>query len=238
MHTNLAHRSFEPELLDGSDYSDGEYVQCMRQLRLINVLTSGYRPTLGALAHFARLRPNQTLSVLDAGFGYGDTLRAVARWAARRGIKVELTGVDLNGRSADIAREATPESMSIRFLAGNILAYKPARPFDVVINSLFMHHMDDAQTVAVLRWMASNSTLGFAINDLHRHRVAYEFIRVFTRVFGFNRMIRNDAPLSVARAFRASEWRGYAAGAGLDVSRLSVKWYWPFRYGVRYEHAR
>jgi hypothetical protein len=91
--------------------------------------------------------------------------------------------------------------------------------------------------VKVLRWMAENSTLGFFINDLHRHWLAYGFIHGFPRVFGFNRMICNDAPLSVARGFRADEWPELAHRASLDTSRLRVKWHWAFRYGVRYDHA-
>lgn len=239
MSARLHSRSFEPELLDGTDYSQSEYEQCMRQLRLINVLTSGYRPTLKAMRKFAALVPRgEALRVLDVGYGYGDTLRAIANWAARRRITVDLCGIDLNPRSALIARQATPGNMVIRYLTGDVFAHRPVQPYHVIINSLFMHHMNEDQTVAMLRWMAAKSTLGFFVNDLHRHRVAYEFIRVFTRLFGFNRMIRHDAPLSVARSFRAADWRGYAARAGLDRASLTVKWYWAFRFGVRFEHAR
>jgi hypothetical protein len=165
-------------------------------------------------------------------------LRAVASWAARARLTVELAGIDLNPQSAQLARAATPGSMQIQYLTGDVFAHKPSRPYDVIINSLFMHHMNEDQTVAMLRWMAAHSRLGFFVNDLHRHRVAYEFIRVFTRCFGFNRMIRHDAPLSVARSFRTADWLGYAARADLDRSRLTVTWHWAFRLGVQFEHAR
>lgn len=233
---NLATRSYQPELMDGSDWTRDEYMRTLRQLRLLNVLTNGYRPTLRALSHFAA-RAHGGLRVLDVGFGYGDTLREVARWGQRNNIALELTGIDLNPLSAEIANQASLDGANVRWLTGNVFEHKPERPYDVVINALFMHHMDDAQAVSVLRWMAENSTLGFFINDLHRHRVAYSFIHGFTRLFGFNRLIRNDAPLSVARAFRANEWSEYGSRAGLDVSRLHVKWHWAFRYGVRYDHV-
>ena len=232
-------RTFQPELMDGDAYSRDEYVQTLKQLRLINILTSGYRPTLQAIRHFAALLPpGEPMRVLDVGFGYGDTLRAIAHHCRRRRIAIELDGIDLNGLSAESAREVTPPDAPIRYLTGDVFALRPAKPYHVIINALFMHHMSDEQTVGVLRWMAAHSTLGFFINDLHRHRVAEVFIRWFTRCSGFNRLIRNDAPLSVARAFRAGDWREYAGRAGLDLARLNVRWHWAFRYGVRYDHAR
>ena len=42
--------------------------------------------------------------LLDVGFGHGDMLRAIARWARRRGIAVDLVGVDLNPKSEAAAR--------------------------------------------------------------------------------------------------------------------------------------
>jgi 2-polyprenyl-3-methyl-5-hydroxy-6-metoxy-1,4-benzoquinol methylase len=233
---NLTTRSYQPELMDGSDWTRDEYARTLRQLRLLNVLTNGYRPTLQALAHFAA-RAHGGLRVLDIGFGYGDTLREIARWGERNHVALELTGIDLNPLSAELAKQASVGEATVRWLTGDVFEHRPERPYDVVINALFMHHMDDAQAVKVLRWMAENSTLGFFINDLHRSRVAYSFIHGFTRLFGFNRLIRNDAPLSVARAFRAREWSDYARRAGLDESRLSVKWHWAYRYGVRYDHV-
>jgi SAM-dependent methyltransferase len=238
MTVNLNTRSFEPELMDGDDWSREEYFHCLRQLRLLNVLTNGYRPTFKALAHFAaRVKDDQPLRILDIGFGYGDTLRAIANWAAKRDISVELVGIDLNGLSTEAAQAATPPELAIRYITGDVFAHKPQQPYHVVINALFMHHLDDARAQQVLRWMAEHATLGFFINDLHRHRIAYSFIRGFTRLFRFNRLIRNDAPLSVARAFRADEWPQHAVRAQLDPARLSVNWHWAFRYGVRYDHA-
>ena len=232
---NLTTRSFQPELMDGGDWTREEYARTLRLLRLLNVVTNGYRPTLRAIEHFAS-RTDGPLRVLDVGYGYGDTLRRVARWGERNDVPLELTGIDLNPLSEELARGASAGQDSVCWLTGDVFAHQPERPYHVVINALFMHHMDDMQAVRIMRWMAENSTLGFFINDLHRHRIAYSFIRGFTRLFGFNRLIRNDAPLSVARSFRAREWPEYIVRAGLDTACLDVQWHWAFRYGVRYDH--
>ena len=41
--------------------------------------------------------------ILDVGFGAGDMLARIARWADARGVAVELAGVDLNPKSAPVA---------------------------------------------------------------------------------------------------------------------------------------
>jgi hypothetical protein len=45
-------------------------------------------------------------------------------------------------------------------------------------------------------------------------------------------MIRHDAPVSVARAFTASEWRHLLDEAGIPEERTKIEWFFPFRYGV------
>jgi 2-polyprenyl-3-methyl-5-hydroxy-6-metoxy-1,4-benzoquinol methylase len=233
---NLQNRTYEHEWIDGNDYSSEEYLQCLRQLCTINHLTNGYRPTLDALAYFARNKHRgEPLRVLDIGFGYGDTLREIAKWALNNGRSVELVGIDLQPLSTEIAISETPSWMPIQYLTGDVFDHRPKEPYDVVLNALFMHHMDDQQTVRILQWMAANSRIGFFINDLHRHPVAYLSIRYVSKILRFNRLIQHDGPLSVARAFRAPEWREYALKAGLDLKYLEIRWHWAFRYGIRYE---
>jgi SAM-dependent methyltransferase len=233
----LETRSNQSELMDGDLYTPEEYVECLHQLRTINRLTSGYRPTLQAVARFSRIKTDGALRVLDIGFGFGDTLREIALWAKRRGRAVELIGIDLQPLSAEIARAETPAWMPITYLTGDVFQHRVEYPYDVVINALFMHHLGDAEAVEALRWMSASSRLGFFVNDLHRHPLALGFIRHFTRLFRFNRLIRHDAPISVARSFCSGDWRRYSREAGLDFSRLDIRWHWAFRYGVRYEHS-
>jgi SAM-dependent methyltransferase len=235
-------RSLEPELMDGEDYTPEEFLECLRQMRTINTLTDGYRPTLKALAEFARDRGTRSdnrepLRVLDIGSGYGDTLREIAQWARQSHVDVELAGIDINPLAGRYAEEATPKWMRIRYMIEDIFEHRPPQPYDVIISGLFMHHLRDAQIVRLLRWQAAHARLGFFINDLHRHPLAFQVARHLTRIFNFNRLIRHDAPLSVARAFRAEEWSEYIRLAGLERAGLRVEWHWSFRYGIRYAHA-
>src|SRR5689334_24546062 len=54
-----------------------------------------------ALRH---LPPQQPVTLLDIGCGYGDLLRVVRRWARNHGRAIKLIGVDLNPEVITIAR--------------------------------------------------------------------------------------------------------------------------------------
>src|SRR3546814_8610228 len=81
----------------------------------------------------------------------GDMLRLVHRWAARRGLKVSLTGVDLNPWSAKAAAAATPPGMAIKYVTADLFDYRPSQPPDIILSSLFAHHLPDDSLVRLDR---------------------------------------------------------------------------------------
>jgi SAM-dependent methyltransferase len=242
---STASRAYELEMMDGADFGADEYVATLQQLELINRLTNGYGPTIAAVARAARKQgpaltenggsPARPLRVLDVGFGYGDTLRALREWSLKAGVALELSGIELNPEATRLAKAATPAGMKIDFFTGDFFELAPDAGYDLVINSLFMHHLDDAQLVRTLGWMTRSCRVGWFVNDLHRHAIPYHFIRLVTRALRTSRLIRNDAPLSVARAFVRSDWLGYLAAAGVPRESVDIRWHWPFRFGVSYD---
>jgi SAM-dependent methyltransferase len=209
---DLSRRSFDPELMDTEQVSFEEFQHCLRDLRRINLCTLAYRPTLTWLGRLVKQTGRKHLRILDVGFGYGDMLREIHRWAAKRGIEVELTGVDLNPWSAKAAALATPPDVRIDYRTGDLFDSAPDTACDVVISSLFTHHLDDKLLVRFLRWM-----------DGHAAMVA---------TLPVNRLVVHDAPLSVARAFTGKDWERLLADANFAPGAVSVEWFMPFRYGV------
>ena len=88
--------------------------------------------------------------------------------ARRRGIAVELTGIDLSPNAARAAAESTPKELGIAWVTGDALEYRPEKPVDFVVSSLLAHHLEDAEVVALLRWMEATAQVGWFINDLER----------------------------------------------------------------------
>ena len=108
-------------------------------------------------------------------------------------------------------------------------------PKVIIFSSLFCHHFTNEQLVEMLLWMQKNSLHGFFINDLHRHAIAYYFIKSATALFSQSRLVKNDAPVSVLRGFKKREWKDLFQKAG--ISNYSIKWKWAFRFLVVVPHS-
>jgi SAM-dependent methyltransferase len=227
-------RSNEDELMDTEAVGFEEFRACLVDLAYVNRLSLAYRPTLAFLDCLVAgpQRPRGPISIVDVGSGYGDMLRAIHAWARRRGIAVSLTGVDLNPWSRRAAAEATAISQDIRWVTADALAYSPPEGIDVVVSSLFTHHLPDPKIVRFLGWMEERARLGWFVNDLHRHPLPYHFFRHASRLAGLHRFVQHDGPVSIARAFAAADWRRLLTAAQIDPETAEVRWRVPFRLTV------
>jgi len=226
----FARRSKALELMDTESYSFEDFQAYLAELERINAWVLAYRPTLRWLTQvLSCIRREGPVTILDVGSGNGDMLRQILTWAGRRGVIVELTGVDSNPWSKKSAELTTPPGAPIRFETADIFDFEPACAFDCVISSHFTHHLTDDDNVRFLHWMDDHARLGWFINDLHRHPVPYGVIKYATRIFGGNPSVRHDGPLSVARAFTAADWRSLLSRAGIPASQTEIRWFFPFR---------
>ncbi len=224
---SLATRAIAEELMDADDLDPATYSAVVGDLARVNVVTMARRPTLSFLRR--ALGERKSFKLLDVGFGDGDMLRTIARWAAKRGIEAELVGVDLNPRSEMAATAHTPPGMAIRWITGDY-ANLAGQGWDMVVSSLVAHHMTHDQLVAFLRFMDRESAMGWLVNDLHRHGFAHWGFPVLARVFGWHRIVRLDGTLSIARSYRPDEWPPILAEAGVSEARVYRAF--PFRLCV------
>jgi trans-aconitate methyltransferase len=230
---DFSRRSYQSELMDTEVVDFALFHQCLQQLEIVNILSLAYRPTLRWLKQILRdARPNETISILDVGSGGGDMLRRIAKYLRRRNLKQELIGVDLNPWSQRSAEETTPAAMQIRFETSDIFSFDQSRHVDLIVSCNFTHHLTDAELVRFIQWMEAHATRGWLINDLHRHRLPYYFIKTVFNALPFNRMMRSDGPISITRAFRAADWRRILNDAGIPEARRTIRWFFPFRYVV------
>ncbi|MEX2643473.1 MAG: methyltransferase domain-containing protein [Acetobacterales bacterium] len=229
----LSRRATGRERMDVEPATFEDYSTCLRDLERVNVLTFAYRPTLAFLSDMARAAPGRPLSVLDVACGRGDMLRRIDGWARRRKLSVALTGCDLDPRAVRAAREAAAGHPGISWRAEDVLAHDRPGEFDVVISSLFAHHLDDDGVAAFLRWMERNAALGWFVNDLRRHPVPYGGFWLLSRLAGWHRFVRHDGPLSIARAFSAADWRRSLREAGVPEDTARIERRFPYRLCVR-----
>ena len=219
-----------PELMDG-DCSYEDFRGCLRSLEQINRWLLGYRPTLAWLKrrHHGSL---DRLHVVDVGSGGGDMLRQVARWARRRGITVQLTGIDMNPYAARAAAELTPKELGIAWVTCNALEFRPESRIDVIVNALMAHHLEDEEIVALLRWMETNAQVGWFINDLERSERSCRMFGWVDRVAGWHPFVRHDGRVSFRRAFREEDWERLLAAAEIPRADVTVEHWRPGRLCV------
>jgi 2-polyprenyl-3-methyl-5-hydroxy-6-metoxy-1,4-benzoquinol methylase len=225
---DFSHRSHEKELLDGSGIPFGDIERNMRELDVINTWLGGHAISIAGLRRLTRDRLR--INICEIGCGGGDNLRVLARWCYRRGIRVSVTGIDINADCLAVARGRWTEGDAewVHSDYRNVL-FTREKP-DIIFSSLFCHHFNNEELIFQLRWMGEHAALGWFINDLHRHPLAYYSIRLLTRLFSGSYLVKHDAPMSVLRGFRRADWESLLRQAG--AGSFSLQWRWAFRWLV------
>jgi len=229
---DLSRRAAPAELPEWMDEpgSYEDFRQCLVDLGKVNRLTFGYRPTLDFLDRVIGSGGiNGPLRVLDVGSGGGDLLQHVERWARSRGVAVELVGVDLNPYAARAAREFA-QIGRITWITGDAFSY--SEPIDVVLSSLFTHHLEDNEIVRFLAWSEGVARRGWFVNDLCREVVPYKLFGPLAKVMGWHRFVQHDGPVSFRRSFREEDWRRLVAASGIDLLSVWLQRWTPGRLCV------
>jgi len=222
----LRKRSYQPELLDGDQIPFTDILQNMQELNFINTWLGGHSITLSGFKQFSL--PGKPITICEIGCGGGDNLRAIAAYCYKKGIEYKLIGIDLNPFCIETARQQTDLSITAQWFVSDYKDVLFVEKPDILFSSLFCHHFKEEELVLQLRWMRQNSKLGFFINDLQRHGIAFYAIKVLTGLFSKSYLVKHDAPLSVARAFIRKEWKELLSAAG--IFNYTLQWKWAFRY--------
>ena len=224
---SVAVRVEAEELMDADDLAPETYAAVVADLAQVNGVTLARRPTLRFLDRLAERQ--RRLRILDVGFGDGDMLRAIARWARGRGVAVELVGIDLNPRSEAAARARTRAEDGIAYRTGDYAGHA-GEGWDAIVSSLVAHHMSHGELVAFLRFMEAEAAAGWFVNDLHRHRFAHAGFPLLARIARWHPIVRHDGTLSIARSYRPGEWPAILDEAGVADARVFRAF--PFRLCV------
>lgn len=234
---NFSKRSYTKELLDREDIPFEDIKQNMKELDFINAKLGGHKITLGGvklMIRKAQERENSgELSILEIGCGGGDNLRVIKNYCKKKNIAVRLSGVDINSHCIEFAR-SREENNGIEFITSDYKLMQPVSKPDIVFNSLFCHHFTDEEVIEIFTWMKKNTAIGFFINDLHRHPLAYHSIKWLSNLFSKSYLVKNDAPLSVLRGFKRNELEMINVRCSLKNAQL--KWKWAFRWLLIYTH--
>jgi 2-polyprenyl-3-methyl-5-hydroxy-6-metoxy-1,4-benzoquinol methylase len=168
---------------------------------------------------------------MDLGCGGGDMLRIIDEWGKKRNLKLSLIGIDANPHIIAFAKTNLKNYPHLQLRRMNIFSDEfQNQKFDIVIGTLFYHHFSNEQLIHFFSKLKQQVCLGFIINDIHRHWLAYYSIKLLTKGFSKSSMVKYDAPLSVLRAFKKDDLRSILEAA--NVKNYRIQWKWAFRWQV------
>jgi 2-polyprenyl-3-methyl-5-hydroxy-6-metoxy-1,4-benzoquinol methylase len=221
------------ELLDGPLDDQAALAGNLRDLGRINRRLGGVNLSVAAIEALAAHRGELTL--LDVGTGGADIPVALIDRARTRGRRLRVVAIDSRPEILSAAVLANPRITTIDDLElhvgdGRRLRY-PDRSFDVAHASLVVHHLEADEAATLLREMARVARLGVVINDLDRSIAGWLGAWLIGHFLTRNRLTRHDAPLSVRRAYRASEVTALLRAAGLVPVR-TVRGAFGQRYAI------
>lgn len=210
-----------PELLDGPLDDPVELAANLRDLRRVNRWLFGARLSIRAVR---TVRPvdRRVVRLLDVGTGSADIPLALLADAGCRGRALEVVAVDGRAEVIDAARTLDPAldrtaGLTLEVSNGRSLPFDD-NAFDVAHASLVVHHLEPDEAVSLLAEMRRVATV-VVVNDIVRSRRVWLGASILARIATRNRLSRNDAPLSVRRAYTEPELRLMLRAAGLDPTR-------------------
>lgn len=222
----------EPELVEHMDREDCDaemLANTYRQFYRINRLLSKWRKI-----YKTQLRPmmkerNRPYTLLDIGFGGGDIIYSLSRWAAKDGIDLRITGIDTDPRAMSFVKQRSfPPGINFRQIDSGSLVEEGAT-FDFVISNHVLHHLDKDHIKSVLNDAKKLALLKVVFNDIERSDLGYFLFNILSRLFFRNSFITEDGLTSIRKSFTFKEL-SKVKPSGWEVHRL-----FPFRLVLVYQ---
>lgn len=227
---NTRERSTEPERLDSPTFGGVELKRALDDISTFNRWLGGHRSLIRAferaLHHVPKAGP---LRVVDVGCGNGDGLRALARWAEKKPLELELYGVDANPTIVNIARSES-KGYAINYVVGDAFGSElQALEPDVVVANQFFHHFTSPELHRYLPLLL-RETRALVMCDLHRHTLAHLGFAVLARLVGASSIARDDGLVSIRRGFVRRDLQELVQA--LPLRHSSIVWRFPYRFEV------
>lgn len=236
MKMSFARREIEGELMDDPALDAPAHHVALRGLRHINAISRTAASLWPALARILFARSDANASLLDVACGGGDVTLALSQRARQSGVALAVQGCDISDtalqHAASIAREA---GEPVRFFKADILTDPLPQHYTIIVSTLFLHHLSDAQIVALLRNLARHSD-HLVVSDLIRGRLGYALAWIGTRLLSRSAIVHEDGLRSVRAALTVPEARALAHEAGLHDARFER--HWPQRFLMTYSRAK
>ena len=214
---NKLRRIRRAELMDDPDLDPIAHAKALRGLEQLNRFSFTTNTLWQQLQSFYLQKRSAKLRVLDLATGGGDIPIILAKQAQKYGLPFEFTGADISATAINFARlKAKDENALVSFIELDILNSEIPAGYDVIMTSLFTHHLDPPQIINLLIKMRIATKQFLLVNDLVRSRLSLGLVWLGTRILSNSKIVHFDGPASVEAAFTLEEMGEMAQKAGLN----------------------
>ena len=224
--------------MDSPDLDADQHIAALKGLSRLNRLSrvdaALWPPILTALK---TTTSGQPLRVLDIAAGGGDIPRRLLRRAQKIHLPLEIDICDMNdvavAFAAKEAKRAHLENVSHAFLCDIVREPLP-NGYDIIMDSLFLHHLRDAEALAVLKKMRNAARHSILLTDVLRTRRGYRLAYWAPRLTSRSRVTHIDGPRSIRGAFSLAEFQQLVKDA--DMPNPTITTLWPERIFLQWAH--
>jgi 2-polyprenyl-3-methyl-5-hydroxy-6-metoxy-1,4-benzoquinol methylase len=218
-----------PERMDDPNLPSNEHEQALHGLARLNRWSFGDRLVWWLIREEAQKIAPKSLRVLDLATGSGDLPIRLARRSVRAGLPIAFHGCDISSTAIETAKQnATTQRVEVTFSRCDVLREPIPPDYDVVITSLFLHHLSEGDAVQLLAKMFLAARRMFVVNDLDRSRLNLMLVHFACRFLSRSPVVHFDGPASVRAAFSPDEIQLMANRAGLGP--FSIRKQFPCRW--------
>jgi 2-polyprenyl-3-methyl-5-hydroxy-6-metoxy-1,4-benzoquinol methylase len=226
---SLNERDRQPELMDQPGLDDAVHRRALAGLRTVNMFSRTASALWQGLAD-AGLLGKGPVRVLDIAAGGGDNVLRLAARARQSGVNLKSHGCDISATAVAHAQAVARKAgfADVQYFQLNALCDPLPEDYDVLMCTLFLHHLAEGDAVELLRRMAAAARRAVLVDDIVRSRFGYVLAWAGGRLLTRSPIIHVDGPLSVRSAFSLAEAHGLVDRAGLQGAQF--RRHWPERF--------
>lgn len=229
-------RRLQAELMDDPALALDEHRHALDGLARLNRLSGAARALWPHVRSVPIDEPGRTISVLDIATGSADVPIGLAQRAGPS-MTLDLAACDTSAAALRIAADrARAAGVPLMLEQRDVIARGLDRPdssVDIVMCSLFLHHLPEDAVVALLAEMRRVARRRVLISDLRRCAGGLAAAYIASRLTTRSRVVHVDAVRSVQGSFTINELRTLADRAGMRGAVL--RRCWPFRMLLRWD---
>lgn len=234
---DLKQRVLAGELMDAADLEPTRHRVALKGLERVNRLSRTANVISKAIRNHCNHERKRPIRILDLACGGGDVTLAVSQQLLAAGMPVAVEGWDRSETAISYAAQRSIERITnrygtstrhVRFYQHDVLNLDRDSEFDVVMCTLFMHHLPTETAVQLLTKMHRAARQLVLVDDLRRTRVGYRLAQLGCHLLTRSSIVHVDGPLSVRAAFTESELRNLSQQAHLPEPHITR--HWPQRF--------